>query len=57
MGQRIHHAHYDVVVVGGGAAGIAAAAAAARNGSRTLIIEAGPSWEANFSAACRSMAF
>ena len=42
MGQRIHHAHYDVVVVGGGAAGIAAAAAAARNGSRTLIIEAGP---------------
>jgi len=42
MGQRIHHAHYDVVVVGGGASGIAAAAAAARNGSRTLIIEAGP---------------
>lgn len=34
---------YDTVVVGGGSAGIAAAASAAKNGSHTLIIEAGPS--------------
>ncbi|MGI6539129.1 MAG: FAD-dependent oxidoreductase [Caldicoprobacterales bacterium] len=33
---------YDTVVVGGGSAGISAAASAAKNGSRVLLIEAGP---------------
>ncbi len=42
MAQRLRQEDYDVVVIGGGAAGVAAAVSAARNGSRTLLVEAGP---------------
>ena len=42
MENRLKQENYDVVVVGGGAAGVAAAVSAAKNGSRTLLIEAGP---------------
>lgn len=42
MARVIRSLDYDVVVVGGGSAGIAAAIAAARNGSHTLLIDAGP---------------
>lgn len=39
MAQRLRQEDYDVVVIGGG---VAAAVSAARNGSRTLLVEAGP---------------
>lgn len=41
MAQRLSQENYDVVVVGGGCAGIAAAISAAKNGSRTLLLDAG----------------
>lgn len=40
--RKMKTEHYDVAVIGGGAAGVAAAVAAAKNGSRTVLIEAGP---------------
>lgn len=41
MAQRLSQETYDVVVVGGGCAGVAAAISAAKNGSRTLLLDAG----------------
>lgn len=40
--MTLKYLNYDVAVIGGGAAGIAAAIAAAKNGSRTILVEAGP---------------
>lgn len=40
--MSLKHLNYDVAVIGGGAAGVGAAIAAAKNGSRTILVEAGP---------------
>jgi hypothetical protein len=44
MMREMKMEHYDVVVVGGGVTGVAAAIAAAKNGAKTILVEAGPTF-------------